>query len=210
MSLKMPSNVISARESGMAGCHTCGKAVHVGKHAHVECPRCGADVHYRKQDSINRAWALLIAAMIMYVPANTEPMMRTTSLGNTSADTILEGVIYFLTHGDWPLAVVIFAASVMLPLLKMVAIAYILISVQRGSASKKSEKTNLYKLAEILGKWSMLDIFVVGLMAGLVQLGALTTIAPGPACIAFASVVILTMFAEMAFDPKLIWDQKES
>jgi len=205
----MANAIVSAREWGMAGCHTCGKAVHVGKHAHVECPRCGADVHYRKHDSINRAWAFLIAAFIMYIPANTEPMMRTTSLGNTSADTILEGVIYFLTHGDWPIALVIFAASVMLPLLKMIAIAYILISVQRGSASKKTEKTILYKLAEILGKWSMLDIFVVGLMAGLVQLGALTTIAPGPACIAFAAVVILTMFAEMAFDPKLIWDQME-
>ena len=203
----MTSNVVSAIDLGMAGCHTCGKAVHVGKHSHVECPRCGADVHYRKHDSINRAWAFLIAAFIMYIPANTEPMMRTTSLGNTSADTILEGVIYFLSHGDWPLALVIFAASVMLPLLKMIAIAYILISVQRGSTSKKIEKTNLYRIAEILGKWSMLDIFVVGLMAGLVQLGALTTIAPGPACIAFAAVVILTMFAEMAFDPKLIWDQ---
>jgi len=98
----------------------------------------------------------------------------------------------------------------MLPLFKMLAISYILISVQRGSASKKTEKTTLYNLAELLGKWSMLDIFVVGLMAGLIQLGKLTTIAPGPACIAFASVVILTMFAEMAFDPKLIWDQKEA
>ena len=203
----MASIIVSAKERGIAGCHTCGQAVKMQNYAQVECPRCGAEVHYRKYDSINRAWAFLIAAFIMYIPANTEPMMHTTSLGNTSADTILEGVIYFLSHGDWPLALVIFSASVMLPLLKMIAIAYVLISVQRGSGSRKTEKTNLYKLAEILGKWSMLDIFVVGLMAGLVQLGALTTIAPGPACIAFAAVVILTMFAEMAFDPKLIWDQ---
>lgn len=207
MSLEMTSVIVSAKERGIAGCHTCGQAVKMPNHAQVECPRCGARVHYRKHDSINRAWAFLVAAFIMYIPANTEPMMHTTSLGNTSADTILEGVIYFLTHGDWPIALVIFTASVMLPLLKMIAIAYILISVQRGSASKKAEKTNLYKLAELLGKWSMLDIFVVGLMAGLVQLGVLTNIAPGPACIAFAAVVILTMFAEMAFDPKLIWDQ---
>jgi paraquat-inducible protein A len=89
--LKIPSDVISAKELGMAGCHTCGQAVHVGKHAHVDCPRCGADVHYRKHDSINRAWAFLIAAFVMYFPANTEPMMRTTSLGNVSADTIMEG-----------------------------------------------------------------------------------------------------------------------
>ena len=205
----MASNVRSAITLGVAGCHTCGLAVHMRNRAEIECPRCGAEVHYRKHDSINRAWAFLIAAFVMYIPANTEPMMRTTSLGSTSADTILEGVIYFLSHGDWPLALVIFAASVMLPLLKMIAIAYILILTQRASSERQTERTNLYKIAEILGKWSMLDIFVVGLMAGLVQLGALTTIAPGPACIAFAGVVILTMFAEMAFDPKLIWDQME-
>jgi len=205
----MVSHTVSAKALGVAGCHTCGQVVHMRKQAQVECPRCGAEVHYRKHDSINRAWAFLIAAFIMYIPANTEPMMRTTSLGNTSSDTILEGVIYFLTHGDWPLALVIFAASVMLPLLKMLAIAYILILTQRASTEHKIERTRLYRLAEILGKWSMLDIFVVGLMAGLVQLGTLTTIAPGPACIAFAGVVILTMFAEMAFDPKLIWDRME-
>ena len=205
----MTSNVVSAIDLGMAGCHTCGKAVHLGKRDHVECPRCGADVHYRKHDSINRAWALLIAAFVMYIPANTEPMMRTTSLGNVSADTIMEGVIYFLSHGDYLIGVVIFAASIMLPLLKMIALAYIFIMAQSRSTERRMEQTNLYKLAEILGKWSMLDIFVVGLMAGLVQLGSLTTIEPGPACIAFAAVVILTMIAEMVFDPKLIWDQKE-
>jgi paraquat-inducible protein A len=205
----MASDIRSAKTLGVAGCHTCGQTVHMRRQTQIECPRCGAEVHYRKHDSINRAWAFLIAAFIMYIPANTEPMMRTTSLGNTSSDTILEGVIYFLSHGDWPLALVIFAASVMLPLLKMIAIAYILILTQRASSERKIERTNLYKIAEILGKWSMLDIFVVGLMAGLVQLGSLTTIAPGPACIAFAGVVILTMFAEMAFDPKLIWDRME-
>src|SRR5210317_84007 len=101
----MPSAIVSARELGMAGCHTCGKAVHVGKHAHVECPRCGSEVHFRKPNSVSRAWAFLIAAFIMYIPANTEPMMRTTSLGNTEGDTIISGVIYFLDHGEWYLAV---------------------------------------------------------------------------------------------------------
>ena len=205
----MASNVVSAMSRGFAGCHTCGLTVQMHDHADVECPRCGAEVHYRKHDSINRAWAYLIAAFIMYIPANTEPMMVTTSLGNSSSDTILEGVIYFLSHGEWPLALVIFAASVMLPLLKMIAIAYILILTQRASTKRKIERTNLYKLAEILGKWSMLDIFVVGLMAGLVQLGALTTIAPGPACIAFAGVVILTWFGEMPLDPNLFCVQRE-
>jgi len=205
----MASHVINAKDHDFAGCHTCGLAVNMNKQSHAECPRCGSEVHFRKPDSVNRAWAFLIAAFIMYIPANTEPMMRTVSLGNESADTIMSGVIYFLSHGDWHLALVIFAASVMLPLLKIIAIAYILISIQRGSTKRKMEKTKLYRIAELLGKWSMLDIFVVGLMVMLVQLGSLTTINPGPACIAFALVVILTMFAEEALDPKLIWDQQE-
>jgi paraquat-inducible protein A len=200
---------LNAKDYNLAGCHTCGQVVDMLNHTHAVCPRCDSEVHYRKLDSINRAWAFLIAAFVMYIPANTEPMMRTTALGSESGDTIISGVLYFLSHGDWHLAVVIFAASVMLPLLKMMAIAYILISVQRGATERKAENTRLYRLAELLGKWSMLDIFVVGLMAALVQLGNLTSIAPGPACIAFAAVVILTMFAEMALDPKLIWDQTE-
>jgi paraquat-inducible protein A len=205
----MADTIVSAMGQGIAGCHTCGLAVKMDDQAETECPRCGSEVHYRKHNSISRAWAFLISAFVMYLPANTEPMMRTTALGSTEGDTIMSGVLYFLSHGDWYLAVVIFAASVMLPLLKIMAIAYLLISIQRGSAVRSQQKTNLYKLAEILGKWSMLDIFVVALMVALIQLGNLTSIHPGAACIAFAAVVILTMFAEMALDPKLIWDQTE-
>jgi len=175
----------------------------------VRCPRCGSKVHYRKHDSLNRTWALLISAFIMYIPANVEPIMLTTSLGQESASTIMSGILYFLSHGDWPLALVIFSASVLLPLLKMMAIAYILVMVQRGSLVRRKEKTRLYIIAEVIGRWSMVDVFVVALMAALVQLGALTTIALGPAGLAFALMVILTMFAAMAFDPKLIWDQTD-
>jgi len=206
----MAKTVLNAQDHGVAGCHTCGLAIKMQDHYHVTCPRCGCEVHYRKKNSISRAWAFLLASLIMYIPANTEPMMRTISLGKEEGDTIISGVIYFMTSGDWPLALVIFSASIMLPLLKMIAIAYILITVQRGASHRKHERTRLFKLAEILGKWSMLDVFVVGLMATLIQLGQLTTIVPGVACMAFASVVILTMFAEMAFDPKLIWDQTEN
>lgn len=204
----MSDGFVSAKTLGVAGCHTCGKAVHVGKKSHVECPRCGAEVHYRKHDSVRRAWAFLVAAFIMYIPANTEPMMRTTALGSESADTIMEGVIYFMSHGDYLIGIVIFAASVMLPLLKMMALAYIYMNAEKRANNRRKEQNKLYKWAEILGKWSMLDIFVVGLMAGLVQLGTLTSIAPGPACIAFAAVVILTMISEMLYDPKLTWDEK--
>jgi paraquat-inducible protein A len=205
----MGDNIVRAKDRGVAGCHTCGQVVSLQDKAHAVCPRCGCDVHYRKHDSINRAWALLVAAFIMYIPANTEPIMYTTSLGQTGSDTIMSGVIYFLSHGDWPIALVIFSASVLVPLAKMIAIAYILIMVQRGATHRKIENTRLYMLAELMGKWSMVDVFVVALLAALVQLGALTTIEPGPAGMAFASMVILTMFAAMAFDPKLIWDQVE-
>ena len=205
----MADTIIGAMRQGIAGCHTCGLAVKMQNHAETECPRCGSDVHYRKHNSISRAWAFLISAFVMYIPANTEPMMRTTAFGNTEGDTIISGVLYFLSHGEWYLAVVIFAASVMLPLLKIIAIGYLLVSIQRGETVRRHQRTNLYKIAEILGKWSMLDIFVVALMVALIQMGNLTSINPGGACIAFASVVILTMFAEMALDPKMIWDAKE-
>ena len=209
MGQTMSNNIIRAKDCGLAGCHTCGQVVELLNDAHAICPRCGCDVHYRKHDSINRAWALLISAFIMYIPANTEPMMFTTSLGQTSSDTIMSGVMYFLSHGDWPIALVIFSASVLIPLLKMIAIAYILIMIQSGATQHKIENTRLYMIAEVMGKWSMVDVFVVALLAALIQLGALTTIEPGPAGMAFAAMVILTMFAAMAFDPKLIWDQTE-
>ncbi len=205
----MTGPCVRARDRGLAGCPVCGGIVRLQHHEHGRCPRCGSGVHYRKHNSLSRTWALLISAFIMYIPANTEPIMRTVSLGQESSNTILSGVIYFLQHNEWPLALVIFLASVLLPLLKMLAIAYILIMVQRGSTRQRAERTRLYIIAELMGRWSMVDVFVVALLAALVQLGALTSIEPGPAGISFAAMVILTMFAAMAFDPRLIWDPKE-
>jgi len=198
---------IRAKDQGLAACPRCEMIVKLSDKAHTRCTRCDSTIHYRKHDSINRAWAFLVSAFIMYIPANTEAIMHTVALGQQSSDTILSGVLYFLAHGDWPLALVIFSASVLLPLLKMISIAYILLMVQRGSSARKIEKTRLYMLAEVMGRWSMVDVFVVALLAALVQLGALTNIQPGPAGVAFAAMVILTMFSAMAFDPKLIWDQ---
>jgi paraquat-inducible protein A len=173
---------------------------------HVHCPRCGSPVHLRKPNSIGTTWALLLAAMIMYLPANLLPVMATTYLGNTQADTIMSGVIYLLHH-DWPLAVIVFVASVLVPLLKILALLYLLISVQRRSPLRKAQRTRLYRVTELVGRWSMVDVFVVALMAALVQVGALATIEPGGGALAFATVVILTMLAAMSFDARLIWDQ---
>lgn len=205
----MNTKIIRAKDMGLASCHVCDQVVNLSDQLKACCPRCNSSVHYRKHNSINRAWAFLISAFIMYIPANTEAIMITSALGQQSSDTILSGILYFLAHGDWPLALVIFAASVLLPLLKIIAIAYLLISVQRENNLRQKEKTRLYLIAEVMGRWSMVDVFVVALLAALIQMDKLSSIEPGPAGLAFAAMVILTMFSAMAFDPKLIWDQAE-
>ncbi len=209
METQVNNKIFRAKDMGLASCHICDQVVSLGDQSEAFCPRCNSSVHYRKHDSINRAWAFLISAFIMYIPANTEAIMTTSTLGQQSSDTILSGILYFLAHGDWPLALVIFSASVLLPLLKMIAIAYLLISVQLGNNWRRKEKTRLYLIAEVMGRWSMVDVFVVALLTALIQMGELSTIKPGPAGLAFAAMVILTMFSAMAFDPKLIWDQTE-
>jgi len=148
----------------------------------------------------------LIASTILFVPANVLPIMTTTSILGTQSDTIISGVIYLWEHGSWPLAALVFFASVVVPLSKLLALGYLLLSVQRRSLWRPEERTRLYRLLEFVGRWSMLDIFVVALLAALVRIQSLADISPEPGALAFASVVILTMFAAMTFDPRLIWD----
>ena len=142
----------------------------------------------------------------MYIPANIAPVMETTYLGTTTADTILSGVAYFIEQGDWLLAFIIFTASVLFPLLKMLILLYLLVSVQLNIHTRRRERTKLYRLTEIVGRWSMVDVFVVGILAALVQLGNLATIVPSLGIVAFAAVVVLTMLAAQSFDPRLLWD----
>lgn len=195
---------------GLLSCHVCGQLSRVSPGAHeVSCPRCASPLHLRKPGSISRTWALLIAAMILYVPANLLPMMKTSSLFGSQSDTILSGVVYFWTSGSWYLALIIFFASIMVPLLKMIALMVLLVSVQRRSRWQREQRARLYRMVEFVGRWSMLDIYVVAVIVALVQLKALATIQPGPGAIAFGAVVVLTMFAAMTFDPRLIWDSLE-
>jgi len=170
------------------------------------CPRCGEALHPRKPRSLERTWALVIAAAVLYVPANLYPVMSVTSLGRTQADTILSGVQYLLHHGLWPLALVVFVASVLVPLMKLAILVYLLVSVQRRSAWRPRDRTRLYRLTEAVGRWSMVDIYVVTILVALVQLGNLATIEAEAGAIYFAAVVVLTIFAAAAFDPRLIWD----
>jgi paraquat-inducible protein A len=170
------------------------------------CPRCGARLHSRKPESIARTWALLLAAAILYLPANLEPVMITRSIFGTQRDTILSGVAYLWHSGSWPLAVLVFVASVLVPLLKLLALSYLAASTQRRSRVRQRQKTRLYRLLEFIGRWSMLDVFVVMVLVALVKMGALANIQAGPGAMWFGGVVVLTMFASMSFDPRLIWD----
>jgi paraquat-inducible protein A len=200
---------VRAKDLGLASCHTCGLLVKMPMHGDCHCPRCGSPVHQRKLNSVSTTWAFLIAAVIMYLPANMLPVMTTIYLGKGQPDTIMSGVIFLLSHGDWPLALIVFVASILVPLLKIMAILYLLISVQRKSRLRKHQRTRLYRVTELVGRWSMVDVFVVALLAALVQVGALVTIEPGAGARAFAAVVVLTMFAAISFDPRLIWDHEE-
>ncbi len=170
------------------------------------CPRCGAPLHRRKPMSIQRTWALVIAAAICYVPANLLPVMKVTSLGKTEADTIMSGVIYFVTSGDWPLALIIFTASVFVPLMKLGLLTFLLTSIHRRSSWRPVERTRMYRLTEAIGRWSMVDIYVVTILVALVRLGNLATIEAGAGAVFFGSVVVITIFAAESFDPRLIWD----
>jgi len=192
---------------GLLGCHVCGlvsRSPSAGGHA--ACGRCGATLHSRKPYSIGRTWALLLAAALLYIPANALPVMQTTTLFGSQEDTILSGVAYLWTSGSWPLAIVVFVASITVPLLKIIALTVLVVSTQRRTAWRPLERTRLYRVIEIIGRWSMLDIYVVTVLVALVHLQGLATIQAGPGAVAFGAVVVLTMLASLSFDPRLIWD----
>ena len=206
----MSREIITARNVGLTSCHSCHLLCELGKHASGRlCPRCGAALHDRKPNSIARTWALVLAAIIFYIPANLLPITTVISLGQAQSDTIMSGVIYFLHSGMWPIALVIFLASVFVPLLKLLILIFLLISVQRKSSWRQQDRTRLYRITEIIGRWSMVDIFVVTILVALVHLGGLATIHAGPGAIFFGAVVVTTIFAAISFDPRLIWDTEE-
>ena len=206
----MTPNSETSRDENLASCHDCGFVVALeggGHHVATHCPRCHAVVHRRKPDSLNRTWALVITAAMLYVPANIFPVMRVISMGKAQEDTILSGAIYLLVHGMWPLALIVFFASVVVPLLKLISLTFLLISVQKGSRWRPVERTKLYHIVEAVGRWSMTDIYVVTILVALVSLGNLATIEAGMGAVYFAGVVVMTMLAAESFDPRLIWDR---
>jgi len=198
--------------SNLLSCHSCDQlceASRLPRHAEAHCPRCGAALHRRKPNSLARTWALVITAMILYIPANVLPVMTVISFGEGEADTILSGVKALIAAGMLPVALLVFFASITVPVLKILGLIYLLISVQRGSRWRPRDRTVLYRIVEAVGRWSMVDIFMISILVALVSLGEIATIEPGRGATAFAAVVVLTMIAAMSFDPRLIWDAQE-
>jgi paraquat-inducible protein A len=197
---------LTARAAGLVACETCGLVSAAGTR---QCPRCGAPLHQRKPESLARTWALLIAAAILYVPANLLPVMTTTTLFRTTSDTIMSGIVYFWTSGSPDLAILIFTVSIFIPIAKIGCLALLALAARRGPTRGLKERAVMYRIVDFVGRWSMLDIFVVTMTVGMVRFRALATVDAGPGAAAFGAVVVLTMIAAHSFDPRLIWDSSE-
>jgi paraquat-inducible protein A len=203
----MPAEERSAARLGFVLCGACGLLSKYADPAEPGyCPRCGKALEVRRRQTIQRTWALLIAAAICYIPANLMPVMNTTMPAYAEKDTIMNGVILLYTSGSWPLALIVLIASVIIPLAKIVTLAYLLVTIQFRQPESQRERIRIYRFVEIIGRWSMLDVFVVTFVVALVQLQPLMSVEPGAGVIFFAAVVVLTMFAAEQFDPRLIWD----
>ncbi len=195
---------VAEGQGSPVGCDTCGL---VSRHAPGHpCPRCRVALQHRKPESLARTWALLSAAALCYIPANLYPVMTVIRFAQGQPSTILGGVQELIQYRMWPLAALVFTASVMVPVLKLVGLSYMLISTQQGAASRLRDRTRLYRIVEFIGRWSMIDVFMVSILVALVRLGLLASVTPGLGGVFFAAVVILTMLASFSFDPRLMWD----
>ncbi len=197
----------TATSQHLTGCTTCGLLQHLPNAGKAYCQRCGEILRHRLPHSLQRTWALLVAACILYIPANVYPIMFSTRLGHTQPKTIIGGVVDMVNAGSWPIALVIFVASIIVPVGKILALGWLCLRVGKSSEISHRSRVRLYRITEFIGRWSMVDVFVVAVLVALIRAGSLLSINPGPAALAFAAVVILTMLAAITFDPRLIWDQ---
>jgi paraquat-inducible protein A len=197
---------LSARAAGLIACHQCGRVHPFGIET---CLRCGAALHSRDPMSLQKVWAWWLAGLMAYVPANLYPMLITTSLGKTSENTLLGGVIELAHIGSYGVAGIVFFASIMIPIGKMIAIPYLAVKVARPDRRSAHLRHWLFEVVEFIGRWSMIDVFVVAILSSLVQLGGVVSIKPGVAALCFALSVAFTMLAAISFDSRLIWDADE-
>ena len=196
---------VTAASKGLASCHLCQKVASVELD---KCPRCGTALHSRKSNSLNRTLALLCTATILYIPANIWPIMITDQFGSSIESTILGGVVLLIQMDSIPVAVIIFIASVMVPVGKLLSLFYLCWTLKSGSSVSPRQRTIAYRITELIGKWSMIDVFVVSILVALVHIGKILVIRPGIASITFAALVIVTMIASKGFDPRLFWDKE--
>ncbi len=194
---------VTARARGLVACTRCTRVWPIGE---TRCPRCGSILISRRTRSLQRVWAWLIVGIICYVPANLYPMLRTQTLFTSSESTIVGGAIEIAHYGSYGIAAIILAASVLIPVGKFISIAYLALSMRRTVRLSSHARHKLYEIVEFIGRWSMIDVFVVAILSSLVQLSSVASIQPGPAAITFALSVIFTMLAALSFDPRMIWD----
>ncbi|ONK01071.1 paraquat-inducible protein A [Pectobacterium actinidiae] len=197
--------LLSARKAGVTGCHFCHLVFQPATDSMQSCPRCHTRQRLPDRKSLGRSWALLIAAVIVYVPANVLPVMFTSLFGRGKESTIMEGVVDFWHAGSYGIAVIIFIASVVIPCMKFLSMAVLLISSAIRSQWAQSERTRLYHITEWIGCWSMLDVIVVAVVSGLIQFHSLGEAEPRAGILFFGLVVFLTMLSALSFDPRLIW-----
>lgn len=200
-------NALSAMQLGVQSCETCELPSRPARgEDEGACPRCGHALSFRKADSLQRTWAFVIGAAICYLPANLLPVLTTTTAAGADSDTIMQGVVLLWSPTGWPLSLIVLIASIMIPSGKIVALVYLLLSIQRGSSEHSEQRVRLYRMVQFIGRWSMVDVFVDTFTASLVQLQPLMSVAPASGLFFFAMVVVLTMLAVESFDPRLIWD----
>lgn len=194
------------RRVGLLVCSHCRGTVRAVGAERVRCPRCGAPIHVRKPHSVAITTTLVASAAVLYLPANLLPVMHTHTFFGDDSDTIMSGVVSLVNDGSWPLALLVFIASIVVPLLKLLAMSALLLSVVRRSPSHPLQRSKLFRLVEFIGRWSMLDVFAISLLVALVQIRSLAFIHAGLGAIAFCAVVVLTMLAAQSFDERLLWD----
>jgi len=201
------STVITGRDLGLMVCLQCHCPVRASTVPRPRCPRCFAHLHPRKPHSLAATAVLLTLAAILYIPANLLPVMYTRTLFDEERDTIMSGVLSLLQSGSWPIAVLVFVASIVVPLLKILSLGVVLYSAWRPSTRYRQQRSDLYRLVEFIGRWSMLDIYALSLLVTLVQVQSFATVTVGGGAVAFGAVVILTIAASHTFDERLLWDE---
>ncbi len=194
----------------LAQCHFCHTISKVDGSGELFCPECDHRVSLRNRKSLSRSWAWLLTATVFYIPANFLPVATIAKLASNQPDTIFSGVMRLLHEGMWPLALIVFIASIFVPLMKLIVLFWLLISINQHSNWRPEDRALFYRVTEFVGRWSMVDIFVIAILAALIQFGELAYVKVGVGSIAFALVVISTMLAAHNFDPRLIWDTCET